>query len=81
MWFIKKRHRPGTIGLLKDQGRRMAVWCGACKTMTYEASEDLPYVDTMQLAELARVYACPECGFCNSNGKQKFKLTISGEGH
>jgi len=77
MWPFRKSQAPITIGALREHGRRMAIWCGACKTMTYIAASELPHTASAQLDMLEKVYRCPECGY--SNGRRGNLLTLGAD--
>jgi hypothetical protein len=77
--FWKKSSKPATIGSLKQSGQRLAFFCDACKTVTYQRAEETHLLDTVQVDVLQEFYPCPECG--HSNGESGNKLRITVEAH
>ncbi len=77
--FWRRRKKPITIGSLRDTGQRLAIYCGACKTMSYLSPDDTMLLPNVELAAMEKFYPCPECG--HSNGESGQKLTIRPEAH
>lgn len=71
---------PATIGSLRANGQRLAIFCAGCGTTTYMTVDESLMVDDLTLTEMEGFYPCPECGY--SNGEQGIdKVRIRPEGH